>query len=51
MPNELKTIGQVGWSPEQPELAGGIPTHGRGVGGFLPEDTIYSTHVGRKAMS
>ena len=24
--------GHVGWGPEQPDLVGGDPTHGRGVG-------------------
>lgn len=24
--------GQVGWSPEQSDLVGGIPAHGRGIG-------------------
>ena len=24
--------GQVGWGPGQPDLVGGVPAHGRGVG-------------------
>lgn len=49
MPNELKTIGQVD-GPEPSELAGRIPTHGERVGGFLPENTIYSILIVRKAI-
>jgi len=41
------TQGQVGWGPGQPELVGGSPAHGRGLGwlGFeVPSNPNHSVN-------